>query len=80
MKRVNKPGKFCLCFRIKVTFLQKVSISFNYFNRDFTYYKVSEWKLIIKSSLHLIFALQIYASVGSLEEKEGFLGLICAFQ
>ena len=47
---------------------------------DFARYKVSEWVMTIKRSLYLIFILQIYVSVESLEEEEHFLGVIYAFQ
>lgn len=45
-------------------------------SRDFPRYKVSEWVLMIKKSLHLIFVLQGYVSMEPLEEED-FLLVIC---
>lgn len=48
----------------------------------FTYYKVSEWVIMIKRSLYFIFVL-LYNSTclpESFEEETNFLGVICAFE
>ena len=48
-------------------------------SRDFTH-KVSEWLMMIRRSFYLVFVLQIYHFVESLEEEEDFLGVLCTFK
>ena len=71
----------CVCNRthqMEITaLLWKVQISLKYSIRDFAFSKVSEWKMMLKNSLYLIFVLQIYRSMESIKEEEDFLGVIC---
>ena len=54
-----KQISFCLCFRRKKTLMEKLWISFQYSIWDFVHYKVSQWAMMIKRSLHSIFVLQM---------------------
>ena len=61
---------FFMGMRMAYLHLQKL------FNYGFCHYKVLQQAMMNKKSLYLMFVLQIYISVESLEGKKDFLGLI----
>ena len=57
----NITGEFLYFWR-KASWLKKVHITFPYSIKDFAYYKVSEWVVIIKWWLHLLSAFACNAT------------------